>query len=59
MFSSDPLKQQNKFATMLGNSLKQAELRVAPLPQILVQECLINSIQKQVKFDSCSMYVDS
>lgn len=48
-FSLHPCQQQNRFASVIFQCLQKAELKVTPLPQILVQECLINSIQKQVE----------
>eukprot|EP00250_Pteridium_aquilinum_P014873 c22252_g1_i2 orf=130-3138(+) len=50
IFSSlHPGQQRNRFAAIMFQCLQKAELKVTPLPQMLVQECLINSIQMQVE----------
>ncbi|MCO5582810.1 hypothetical protein L7F22_036710 [Adiantum nelumboides] len=48
-FELHPLQLKNRFAEKLSDCLEKAELKVTPLPQMLVQVCLINPIQKQVE----------
>ncbi|KAI5075340.1 hypothetical protein GOP47_0009416 [Adiantum capillus-veneris] len=48
-FGLHPMQLKNRFAEKIFHCLEKAELKVTPLPQMLVQECLIKPIQKQVE----------
>lgn len=44
-----PAWQRNRVASIISDWLQKTEYKVTPLPEVLVQECLIRSIKKQVE----------
>lgn len=49
LFNMVAAQRQNRVASAIFELLQKAELKVMPLPDVLVQECLILPIQKQVE----------
>ncbi|KAH7414738.1 hypothetical protein KP509_14G008400 [Ceratopteris richardii] len=49
LFGPRPMQSHNRFAEQMFRCLGKVELKVTQLPRMLVQECLINPLKRQVE----------